>query len=731
MQQFNHKKTLGEREEKMSIRKFSRNFSYLIVASFFFIQNIAASSLDGTSSVVYKNQHHVFNDGEIAKGFVRLNKGFTIVPGARATLDTVVSVSGPIDLRRTGRLQLVTDLQLDTGVTLSSGGYLGGRGYTLDFNGSFTVPRSEVLHIISDTVIDGNGGTLFLDSHAHLFIEQDVTLTLRNLFVRSKINSPFLPPLVCGGNGARLALDNVGIKFADDFVFSRGQLFIHRDVFITGTNSFIYKAAKPLLIDSKSLLAFDVGSSFTFAPTTTDQKLLIFKDSTSGLFLNGANFNTTSTGVRLTKGALYLENKVVFNTVSDVEVANAVVLTSSRFGNFMNTFSWRPDGRYIAVSGQSPNPYGFSSNNRDDIFLYELVNSTLITVTSQSYKSPFLNGSVFAVDWSADGQYLAIGGEAPAAGVGGFSNGNNVRVYRFDGNFLVPVTTASYPNVTSDTTYPRWSPDQRYLIVTGEAQGAIPGPGVDTLVYRFNGTSLTLTTSRRVAGGSLIWSSKWSPDGKFIAIASTTGNFANTSSGFANTDGIKIYRFDGSTLIPVASQPFGGASADARVVDWSPDGKFLLVTGSGAGAGFGGFADADNLRIYAFNGTSLMPIVSHGNTAFPAAWHPNGKYLSCTLTFSSEQTRFFKFDGTNLNQVALINNPSSLYAQGWDPSGKVFGTGLNNIDLYSTTFSNPLNAITNGLILGDSASGSSFNSNLEVLGGAHVTINGIVNDDSV
>lgn len=701
-------------------------FSGLILTS-----NVYGSSLDGTSSIVYKNQHHVFSDGEIAKGFVRLNKGFTILPGARATLDTVVSVSGPVDLRRTGRLQLITDLQLDNGVTLSSGGYLGGRGYTLDFNGSFTIPRSEVLHIISDTVIDGHGGTLFLDSHAHLFIEQDVTLTLRNLFIRSKINSPFLPPLVCGGNSARLALDNVGLKFADDFVFLKGQLFVHRDVFVTGTNSFIYKSPKPLFIDNQSLLAFDIGTSFTFAPTTTDQKLLVFKDATSGLYLNGSTFNTTSTGVRLTRGTLYLDNKVIFNTASDVEVANAVALTSSHFGTFMDTFSWRPDGRYIVVSGNGPNPYGTAGTNYDSIFLYEFTGATLITVTSQSYESPFFGGKVYAVDWSADGQYLAVGGEAPGAGIGGFSNANNVRIYRFDGNFLIPVTSVPYPNFTSDTTYPRWSPDQRYLIVTGEVLSPVPGPGVDTLVYRFDGTSLTLTTSRRVGGGSLVWTSKWSPDGKFVAIAATTGNFANTSSGFANTDGIKVYGFDGSTLIPVTSQPFGGASAQARIVDWSPDGKFLLVSGFGAGAGFGGFANADNLRIYAFNGTSLMPRASHGGTQYPAAWHPTGKYLSCTSTFSSNQTRFFKFDGTALRAIALISNSSSIYAQGWDPSGKIWGTGLNNIDLFSTNFSKPFVTLTNGIVLGDSASGSSFNCNVEVLGGAHVCVNGILNDDSV
>ncbi|MBS1988156.1 hypothetical protein JST56_04140, partial [Candidatus Dependentiae bacterium] len=84
--------------------------------------HLQGSNLDGTSSLVYKNQHHVFSDGESARGYVRMNGGFTIKPGATATLDTVVSVSGSIDLRETGQMQLLKDLELDSGLTWSSGG---------------------------------------------------------------------------------------------------------------------------------------------------------------------------------------------------------------------------------------------------------------------------------------------------------------------------------------------------------------------------------------------------------------------------------------------------------------------------------------------------------------------------------------------------------------------------------------------------------------------------------
>lgn len=683
---------------------------------------VDGSNLDGTASPVYKNQHHVFSNGEIAKGFVRLNNGFTILPGARATMDTVVSVSGPIDLRRTGRLQLVTDLQLDSGVTLSSGGYLGGRGYTLDFSGSFTIPRSEVLHIISDTVIDGHGGTLFLDSHANLFIEQDVTLTLRNLFVRSKINSPFLPPLVCGGNSARLALDNVGIKLTDDFVFLKGQLFVHRDVFITGTNHFVYKSPKPLFIDNQSILAFDIGTSFTFAPTSTDQKLLVFKDATSGLYLNGSTFNTTSTGVRLTKGSIFVDNKVIFNTATDSEIADAQTLTSSHFGGFVDAFAWRPDGHYLVIGGTSPNPNGINNTNRDDIFLYKFDGSTLITVTSQSYGEIFSGSHVFGLDWSPDGQYLAVGGDSPSAGRGGFNNTDNVRVYRFDGSFLVPVTSVPYINYTSDTTFGRWSPDQQYLLVGGES-GGVTG---NTYVYKFDGVSLTLTTSRQI--GSLILNANWSPDGKFVAVSaivSTPGG----SSGFPNIDAIKVYSFNGSVLTPITSQPFGPVGALIPTCNWSPDGKFLLLAGSPASAGVGGFANADLVRIYAFNGTSLMPRASHPG-GFVASWSRNGKYLSYTLSQTGRLMRLMRFDGSTISDVATFDSGSGNYNQGWDPSNKVFTAGFSSIELYKTPFSKPHVTLTNGVVLGDSASGSSFDCHFEALGGAHVCVNGILNDDS-
>lgn len=698
-----------------------------ILLSLFYQYEVTATSLDGTSSIVYQNQHYVFRNGDIAQGFVRLNGGFTILPGEQATLDTVVSVSRGIDLREAGKLQLLKDVTLDSGVTLSTGGFLNGRGHAVDFRGTFTMPWNQVLHIVSDTVLDGHGGTLLFSPNSHLFVEQDATLTLRNMTVLTARNSPYVPVFRCGGNRARVALDNVVVGLSDDFVFDKGRLFVHNDVVMTGSHAFIYKSSQPLFVDGFGILAFDLGTAFSFAPSTTDQQLFVLKDNTSGLVLNGATFNATSTGVRFTKGNIFLDNKVVINSQSDVEISGASSLTSTRYGNVWESMSWSPDGKYLAIGGFLANPVGLGvDNSHDSVVLYRFTGSTLVTVTSQSFSSD-LSGHVFGLDWSPDQKFLAVSGERGSAGLGGFTTTANVRIYKFSNSSLNPVDSVLFPNFISDTTRAKWRPDQRYLAVSGEDSTPTT---VDFLIYNFNSKSLTLTTSRRYASGTgIAVDCSWSPDGRYLAIVGANPVNGNAS-GFANTDPIRIYSFNGSTLVPVTSQSYGIAGATVREAAWSPDGKFLLVAGVGATSGTGGFANTDNVRLYAFNGTSLMPQASFAGTR-PAAWHPSGKYIICRNA-GNTASNILRFDGSSLTSIASITIATGGVDMGWDPTGSILTLGVSDVSLYSTLFANPsTQQYTKALIFGNSALGSDFNCNVEVLGGAHVSINGVLHDDSV
>ena len=184
----------------------------------------AVPFLNATSSISFYPKHQVFHKGDGSgvsgvRGFVRLAGGFTILPDASALFDTFVTVSGPIDLRETGTLTLLSNLSLGSNVTLSSGGMINGRGQTIILNGNLTLPSNKILHFKSNTAIDGRGHALTLGDYAQLFVDSSVTLTLQNMVLKSGAKSGIFPPVRCASSGSQLVLDNVVIEQQSDIPF--------------------------------------------------------------------------------------------------------------------------------------------------------------------------------------------------------------------------------------------------------------------------------------------------------------------------------------------------------------------------------------------------------------------------------------------------------------------------------------------------------------------------------
>ena len=171
-----------------------------------------------------------------------MNNGFTIKPTAKATLDTLISVSGAIDLRETGELQLLNDLVLDSGVTWSSGGKIRGRGKAIILRGNLSIPASKVIHISDDTIIDGKGNMLEIGENSQIFVDHDVTLTVKNIVIYNKRNNPLNSCIKLASHRSMLAFDNSVLAAQNDFSFNRGHLFIHNDFVFTGTSAFIYSS---------------------------------------------------------------------------------------------------------------------------------------------------------------------------------------------------------------------------------------------------------------------------------------------------------------------------------------------------------------------------------------------------------------------------------------------------------------------------------------------------------
>ena len=228
--------------------------------------------LNGRTQNITLDSHRLFNDGGSIKGLVRFENGLTILPTKTLILETYLPFSGGIDLRTSGILQLGGDLYLDPSVSFSSSGHIKGEGNAILLGGNMTIPADTVIHIASDTIIDGGNHTLTLDRWGQIFVDEAITLTLRNIKIANTLNGPGLPMLTCastGTGGSKLALDNVILDMKDDFYFNRGQLYIHNDVVFTGTSQFVYRSPDQSFIAKDSTLSFEPNTTFFFDTTSS------------------------------------------------------------------------------------------------------------------------------------------------------------------------------------------------------------------------------------------------------------------------------------------------------------------------------------------------------------------------------------------------------------------------------------------------------------------------------
>ncbi|MBY0353685.1 hypothetical protein K2W90_04955 [Candidatus Babeliales bacterium] len=657
-----------------------------------------ATSLNGTASIVYQDKHYVFRNFNTAKGYVRLNNGFTILAGQSAALDTFYTVSGSIDLRTTGSLDLRGDLYLDSKLTWSSSGKIYGRGNTIHLGGSLSLPTDTIVEFIDNTIIDGHGHTLTLGAHAQLLLASDVSLTLKNMTIQTTRNSSNIPIIRCFDQKGHVTLDNVELALADDFAFRTGRMFCFNDVRFTGTSQFIYQSVMQSYVAPKSLLTFDPGTTLYYYPSTTDKDLLQLNDKSSGIYLKGSGttLQTTFTGMRLTKGRLWLDNKI------DIETK-----PTTKFLSLTETSSLLTSGSSFAECVFSPNARYVATIS------YLNANFRVLKVTATGLElvaSYVLGGTgVYSVDWDPTGRFIAVG----------VIGATGITVFRFDGASLTPIASVGGQFIVA------WSPCGNYL--AGMNTGSLT-------VYSFSGYSLTAIAT--VAPGAGNFSAgralMWSPNGRYLALY--YGSFSPTTTS-------KTYLFDGTSLTQQSSHSvtFSAAFAISSQVAWRSDGLFFAITTYNSSAG-----SDPALMVYSFNGFTQNLIASASNSFnttlyYAVDWSPDGRYVAVGGAQGGgvNNIRIFEFNGTSLTSVYTYNvglvNVTDLR---FSADGKKLLAGVasspNEILVFDVAYTteSASQALTNGLTLGNSSLGSSFDLDAYVLSGATVNLAGQLFYDS-
>jgi Tol biopolymer transport system component len=686
-----------------------------------------ASNIDGTQFMRYCTNHYVFHNNGNAwtvRGWVRFNNGFTVMPEASVIMDTLTTVSGGFDLRDTGTLILNNDLYLAHNVTLTDGGNIKGKSSTtpggantIFMGGDLTLASTtyaRTLHITGDwsnsgtsgdLVIDGGGHTLNIGDRAQIFVDTNVTLTLRNMTIKTGPKSLFKPAIQLASPGSKLALDNVLLDLGTDYHFVQGQIFIHDEVAVTGTSAFVYNSPSPSYITSGATWSFEPSTTFSVAPATfTDQpytagsattnNFIVHADATAALYLNNCSFLTTFTGLRLRTGMVLFDNKVSVNTQAGVDLNPSTPVGTSwsaTTGNAPKFVAWSPDGRFLAVANDGDNTlqvYRFNGRS----------SPTPVGGTATTGIYPWSGA------WSPDGRFLAVANfSSPTTGL---------QIYRFNGSStptsLGTATTGNSPYSVA------WSPDGRFLAVANEAD--------DTLqLYRFNGSNAP-TSLGTATTGNYPNSVAWSPDGRFLAVANSVGAT------------VQLYRFNGSS----APTSLGTAATGSGPISvaWSPDGRFLAVANFYASSGTG-------LQVYRFNGSNpptSLGTAATGSGPYSVAWSPDGRFLA-VVNQSDDTLQLYRFNGSNPpTSLGTATTGSDPYSVAWSPDGRflaVVNFNSNTLQVfycnyYYTGQPSATQGFTNGLLFGNSATNATrFNANVQVLSGALVNVKGMIKDDSV
>ena len=612
------------------------------------------------------------------ENLVLYKNGFTVNTGKTLILNTPLSISGPITL--SGTLNLGGDLYLNSDATFPSGGVIDGNGNTIFLGGDLEIPDDVDLRFTDSTIINGQGNNLILGHRAQLLIDTLTTLTLKNLTLKNSLNNVARPAVKCLDMYGKLALDNATLAFKDDFYFNKGQLFIHNDVVVSGSSGLIYRSTQPSFITSGASLTFDIGTTFSYDTVTTSSYLINLVDESSSLYLNGCSLKCTTTGLNLTRGRLFLDNKVLFRNNEIEDLSSLTVTTSVHYGLRAYSVQWSPDNKYLAVGGQ---------NDPKDFTVYGWNGSTLEYLTHVNTGAYLLS-----VDWTSDGKYFVVGG----------SGIKDVYVYSWDGTNLVEKQSLEH-GIVYDA---RWSPDNKFLAIGCDEDYN------EILIYSWVGEALTLTTSQHF--GTDVKSVSWHPSGNYIAVG---GNYSDTD--------LILYGFDGSNLSFIQAEPHALGAAS---LEWSSDGNHLAILGSSSGL--------DGLIIYKFSNNYLENVASDlGSGGRDVTWSANNKYLAVSGAFAGASDIYiYEFTGDSLQTTT-----DKLYGYGansvdWDADSRYLAVAGeyddNDVTVYLVGYEHVAAspAVDNSIIFGRNESGSSYDLNARLLGGAFVEVDGILNIDN-
>jgi hypothetical protein len=303
---------------------------FIFIIPLFLINYVVrAAPLDGTTNLKYEAApYNLFVDGDFARGFVRLNAGFSVPAGATVNFNVVSPVAGPINLNDTGQIMLEGDLTLTSSAQFSSGGKIAGQGNTIFLSGDLLIPAGKTLEFTSSTVIDGQGHMVYLNAGSRLYVNgpAGTKLTLRNMMLYGVRDYSGLPAIDFANTTQKLTLMNMKMYLLKDFTLWAGTLDIYDSVELYGYYDpayypllqpmlFNYYSPQDIVVHSNGTFYIDMTVGFIYNPLDSSNDHFKFISPSSRLFLNGCTvFTAQDVGLVVLKGHLIVDHKTTLQS---------------------------------------------------------------------------------------------------------------------------------------------------------------------------------------------------------------------------------------------------------------------------------------------------------------------------------------------------------------------------------------------------------------------------------
>ncbi len=272
--------------------------------------------------------------------------------------------------------------------------------------------------------------------------------------------------------------------------------------------------------------------------------------------------------------------------------ATMTTTQSIEIGRHALAVAWHPSKLFLA--------FGRVGGSTEELRIYKLnlYNGTMPVVDTRDYGASTLS----ALAWHPSGNYL-VGGNTQTT--------QELPVYSFNQTTGILTDQTPFnlnPNRTVSNGAMSFAPGGNYLVI-GTSSIATVGE-TEVIVFSFNGTSLTITTSAEI--GNTVNDVDWSPTGTYVAVGINAGS-----------QRLRIYEHSLSpqNLREVQTARVGETKA-VRSVHWDQTGSYLLV---GTNSGI-----SSDMKVYFFDQSNktlnLVETVASATSVNDAYWSHSGQY---------------------------------------------------------------------------------------------------------